>query len=187
MAKEKKKKVKSSRRVKANRSWGGFLVISAMLLVIFAGGAFQFYNIERQRKALSVQNEELSANGAENREALAEVSYFENNKNEIDIAWSSIRNSLPGPQRIEDLSPFPELGLPQIVNNYNVTGSQPGFSMAGGTAEFQRIAEAVSGLEERYPLVQFTKLSLRLPAGIAPMREEATYLEMENELYMPRQ
>ena len=182
-----KNKAESPVAVKNRRSLGGLFVLLFILATICVGFGVQFYLVKKQRGVLATQKLELDAKMKQNQAAIAEIGYLEANKNHIESVWADLRGSFPGPQRTEDLAPFAELEPERIANEFNQTGLSPGFSVTGKKAEFQRVAAAVAAIETRYPLVQFTKLSLELPEGVAPMGREATYLNLNSAFYMPRQ
>lgn len=182
-----KNKSENPSSARSIRSFGGLFVLLFILATICIGFATQYYLVNKQRAALSVQKLELDAKMKQNQASIAEISYLEANKNHIESVWADLRGSFPGPQRTEDLAAFAELNPERIANEFNQTGLSPGFSVSGKQAEFQRVAAAVAAIETRYPLVQFTKLSLDLPEGVEPMSLEATYLNLNSAFYMPRQ
>ena len=174
------------RTVEAPKTWGGIILLASMILIIVIGATAVFYVIRAGHKTVEEKTAALVLKQEKNKTSMEEVGYYETHKGEIDVSWMSIRNSLPGPQRIDELSPFPTLSLQQILSTYNTVAMQPGFSMSGQSAEFQKLADAVSVLEMKYPLVQFTELQLKLPENMKPMPPEATYLNMSAQLFMPR-
>lgn len=164
---------------------GGVLTLGAILVLTLAVGGFQGVRISAKNKQLKERMVQMNKAESENKKAFTSIEFYKDNKEKIDRAWNSIKDTIAGPQRVEELDPFQEIGMAKIKTSFNEVLKEPGFEIGGDTAEFQRIEKAISELEKRYPLIQFTKIKLNLPEKTPPMSKVPTYLSLDAEIVMP--
>jgi len=161
-------------------------LLFGMLIAIAVASFFGYMKVVKDKSVVRLQHQDLMKMEAENKKSFDEISYYDEHKEPILAATEQLRSGLPGPQTTSDLGSFQDLEMPVIVTQYSKVAKTPGFTVRGEVAEYQRLTAAVASLEEKYPLLQFTAMEMKLPGTSQVMSKEATYLTFSSDLYMPR-
>lgn len=175
---------KSKRKRSKPRSGLFFLLILSGLL--FGGAAAQYAYTYTKTTEYVGMIEADRGKIQEAEQALMILKFYEERRSKIENNHRIYESARSGPAKKEDLEPFSNYGFENFGLFFIKDFKQPGVQLSGTKTEFQRILEAVSQVEAKYPLLQFTKMQMDLPEGVAPLAEEPTYLDCSAELYSPR-
>jgi hypothetical protein len=161
--------------------------VLAILAVIFIGGlAIQYIYTAGEIEKYSDSTRRDQTRILEIQKTILDLKYYNDRRSKIERNYQVYSNTKDGPAKREDLAPFPERGYENIGMRKIEVADQSGLHLSSQKTEFQRTAGAVAELEARYPLLQFSKVRLRLPDGIPPLSPDPTYLDSEVELFNPK-
>lgn len=182
---KKKQGASSPKRKKTkSRSGVGFLILLSG--VLFGGAAVQYAYTYTKTTEYFGMIEADRAKIQEVQQAKLLLKFYEERRGKIENNHRIYEAVKAGPAKKEDLEPFSNYGFENFGLLFIKDFKQPGVQLSGTKTEFQRILEAVSQVEAKYPLLQFTKIQMDLPEGVVPLSEEPTYLDCSAELYSPR-
>lgn len=173
----------AKKRAVARSGVGVLLLLSGIL---FGGAAGQYAYTYTKTTEYASKIETDRARIQEIQQSMLKLKFYEDRKSKIENNHKIYAAVKSGPGRKEDLGPFVAYGFENFGMLFVKEAKQPGISISGSKTEFQRILEAVAQVEAKYPLLQFSRLQMSLPEGVAPLSDKPTYLECTGELYSPR-
>jgi hypothetical protein len=182
-----KKKPEGEAKASVSKRERSGVAVLILLGVFFLGGlGFQYFYTASEISKYADSIREDQDRNLEIQNTIVQLKYYKDRKSKIERNYQIYNSAKEGPGKREDLAPFPEYGYENIGMRKVEVAGQSGLHLYSQKTEFQRTASAVANIESRYPLLQVSKMRLKLPEGVPPLSPEPTYLDSEVEIFNPK-